>query len=409
MLSTLLVNMKAPTSPRILRPRLGTVAAFESSAGPLLPPSRRVSEPQQQHRRPFSSKNILRDTHRLLLHSRPVILLPVLLCNPWLNNTRSIWNVTTTTTISAAPTATTTSTSTRQCHPSFQQQHQQYQRRRPPYEPCSHHRSGRSSSARWRMFSDDASTSATPPSTVGDDAIRGREGGGGGDTGKNNDTATPTPGGNREYSYPELTADAALHKAGLNDPDVPTWQNPLHHYNSDEWQKFEPSDFASQAEFEAAVVPAAPLATPGDDGASAPTPAHLQALANEMVNLSMLEMNELVNKIADHYGFHEGLLSPDGSGGAVGGGAGALLDDDDDSAKPVVEEKTAFDVRLVAYDDKAKIKVIKEVRSLAGLGLKEAKELVEGAPKVVLRQVKKEEAEAIKVKLEELGATIEVV
>jgi len=121
-------------------------------------------------------------------------------------------------------------------------------------------------------------------------------------------------------------------------------------------------------------------------------------------------MNELVNKIADHYGFNEGMLSPD-----VGDDDGAAAvdgDGDDDAAaaggeKP--KEKTSFDVRLVSFDAKAKIKVIKEVRSAAGLGLKEAKELVEGAPAVVLRELKKEDAAEIKAKLEELGAEIELV
>ena len=113
-------------------------------------------------------------------------------------------------------------------------------------------------------------------------------------------------------------------------------------------------------------------------------------------------MNELVNKIGDHYGFSEADLSPDG---AVEEGD----DNDDDEAAAPVEEKTHFDVKLLGFDDKAKIKVIKEVRSVAGLGLKEAKELVESAPKVVMKGIKKEDAEALKAKLEEIGAQVEVV
>ena len=74
----------------------------------------------------------------------------------------------------------------------------------------------------------------------------------------------------------------------------------------------------------------------------------------------------------------------------------------------VVEAKTLFDLKLMGYDAKAKIKVIKEVRAIAGLGLKEAKELVEGAPKVVKKDIKKEEAEELQKKLEDVGATIEV-
>jgi large subunit ribosomal protein L7/L12 len=112
--------------------------------------------------------------------------------------------------------------------------------------------------------------------------------------------------------------------------------------------------------------------------------------------------------LAQHFGFHEGILSPDGT--AEDGGAEDDDEDEDEApAAPVVAEKTVFDLKLVSYDDKAKIKVIKEVRAIAGLGLKEAKELVEGAPKVIQKDLKKEEAEELKAKLEEIGAQIEIV
>ena len=81
----------------------------------------------------------------------------------------------------------------------------------------------------------------------------------------------------------------------------------------------------------------------------------------------------------------------------------------DAGAAPAVEEKTKFDLKLTGFDEKAKIKIIKEVRSITGLGLKEAKELVESAPKVVQKDMKKEDAEALKAKLEELGGQIELV
>lgn len=197
-----------------------------------------------------------------------------------------------------------------------------------------------------------------------------------------------------QYTSPELTADAAAHKAGLEDPERPSWQNPLHHDNAD-MEKIYPEDFESQEAFEAAAVPAPPL---GDSA-----PAYLQEMADEVVHLTLLEMNELMNKIADHYGFHEGMLSPDDEEG------GEDDDDDDEAEAPVAAEKTLFDIKLMAFDAKAKIKVIKEVRAIAGLGLKEAKEMVEGAPKVIQSDVKKEEAEEIKAKLEELGATVEIV
>ena len=203
-----------------------------------------------------------------------------------------------------------------------------------------------------------------------------------------------------EHLSPELAEDAAKHKAGLDDPDRPFFQNPLHH-NNPEMEKVFLEDFESKEAMEAATVPAPPL----DLGDGIAAPEYLHALADEIVHLNMLEMNELVNKIADHYGFHESMLSPDEDG------AGEGEDDDAEEGEGAAQEeaKTSFDIKLVEFDASAKIKVIKEVRALAGLGLKEAKEMVEGAPKVIHKGVKKEEAEEIKAKLEALGATIEIV
>ena len=224
-----------------------------------------------------------------------------------------------------------------------------------------------------------------------------------------------------EYSTPELTRDAAAHKEGLlqaaadtengvADEDIlPSFQNPLHHNNPD-MEKIFRSDFDSDEAFEAASQPAPPFV--GVDGeadavitASELAPEYLNEIADEIVNLTMLEMNELINKIADHYDFDEGMLSPDDDGSGGGGGD----DDDDAPAAEAVVEKTIFDIKLVAFDPTSKIKVIKEVRAIAGLGLKEAKEMVEGAPKTILKDIKKEQAEEIKAKLEELGATVEIV
>jgi len=94
----------------------------------------------------------------------------------------------------------------------------------------------------------------------------------------------------------------------------------------------------------------------------------------------------------------------------MGGGADvdSSAGDGASAEEEKVEEKTAFDLKLTAFDAKAKIKVIKEVRAMAGLGLKEAKDLVEGAPKVVKKGIKKEEAEELKAKLEAVGATVEI-
>jgi large subunit ribosomal protein L7/L12 len=219
--------------------------------------------------------------------------------------------------------------------------------------------------------------------------------------------------GTKEYSTPELTRDAAAHKEGLletdaagDDSDRPSYQNPLHHNNPD-MQKIFREDFDTDEEFQAAVQPAPTFvegSNTGNEVAAASTlaPEYLHEIADEIVHLTMLEMNELINKIADHYGFHEGMLSPDDDG--AGGD-----DDDEEEEAAVVEEKTIFDIKLVAFDAKSKIKVIKEVRAILGLGLKEAKELVESAPKVIQKDVKKEAADEIKAKLEEIGATIEIV
>ena len=205
----------------------------------------------------------------------------------------------------------------------------------------------------------------------------------------------------KQYSTPELTEDAAKHKAGLNDPDKPYFHNPLHHNNPNNEKMFR-EDFDTEEEFQAAINPAPPLDL--GDGTT-PAPEYLHAIADEIVHLSMLEMNELVNKIADHYGFHEGMLSPDGDADGGEGDDG----DEDDADAPKAEAKTSFDLKLIEFDAKAKLKIIKEVRALAGLGLKEAKELVENAPTVIHKDLKQEEAEELKAKLEELGGKVEIV
>jgi ribosomal protein L7/L12 len=93
-----------------------------------------------------------------------------------------------------------------------------------------------------------------------------------------------------------------------------------------------------------------------------------------------------------------------GGGGGVRGAAQAASE-----AAAAVEIKLTVDIKLVGFDAKAKIKVIKEVRSIVGLGLKESKELVEGAPVIIQKDLKPEKAEEIKAQLEELGAIIELV
>jgi large subunit ribosomal protein L7/L12 len=91
-----------------------------------------------------------------------------------------------------------------------------------------------------------------------------------------------------------------------------------------------------------------------------------------------------------------------GGGGVVAAGAAAV------PMEEVKEEKSLFDIKLLGFDAKAKIKVIKEVRAIGGLGLKEAKELVESAPKVIQKDMNKEKAEELKAQLEAIGAQVEI-
>jgi len=109
-------------------------------------------------------------------------------------------------------------------------------------------------------------------------------------------------------------------------------------------------------------------------------------------NMTVLEMSEFVKELEDKYGVT--AAAPAAAAPAAAGEA-------------VAEEKTEFDVILTAAGDK-KIQVIKEVRTITGLGLKDAKDLVEAAPKAIKEGVKKDEAEEIKKKLEEAGGSVEV-
>jgi len=115
-------------------------------------------------------------------------------------------------------------------------------------------------------------------------------------------------------------------------------------------------------------MPLVPLPPFGEEG-KVSAPPHIHGLADEITQLNMLEVKELVDRIGEHFGFED----EDGFMGDEGGDGGAAEEE-------VVVEKTAFDLKLMAFDPKTKIKVIKEVRAMTSLGLKEAKELVEGAP-----------------------------
>ena len=125
--------------------------------------------------------------------------------------------------------------------------------------------------------------------------------------------------------------------------------------------------------------------------------ADLKAFAEQLVNLTVKEVNELAGILKDEYGIEPAAaavaVAAPGAGGA-GGPAAA-------------EEKTEFDVFLKSAGA-GKLKVVKEVKNLLNLGLKEAKDLVDGAPCVVKEGASKEEAESIKAALEEAGAEVEI-
>ena len=123
--------------------------------------------------------------------------------------------------------------------------------------------------------------------------------------------------------------------------------------------------------------------------------AELSKIVDELSKLTILEASELAKMLEEKWG----VTAAAAVAVAAGPGGGA-------AAAPV-EEKTEFNVILAAVGDK-KIEVIKEVRALTGLGLKEAKDLVEGAPKPVKEGVNKEEADKIKATLEKVGAKVEL-
>ena len=116
-----------------------------------------------------------------------------------------------------------------------------------------------------------------------------------------------------------------------------------------------------------------------------------------IANMSVLDLSELIKEMEEKFGVSAAApvaMMAAGPGDAAGGAEAA-------------EEKTEFDVILTAHGDK-KIQVIKEVRAITGLGLKDAKELVDGAPKPVKEGIVKEEAEKIKAQLEEAGAQVDI-
>jgi large subunit ribosomal protein L7/L12 len=145
-------------------------------------------------------------------------------------------------------------------------------------------------------------------------------------------------------------------------------------------------------------APPAPLSQASQD--------KVQAIFEKVLWLDMIEVHLLTQIVNEQMGISWRETEQRKMGGglvvqkaASGGAAEAEAE----------EEKTIFDLKLVGFDAKAKIKVIKEVRNIAGLGLKEAKEMVEGAPKVIQKELKQEKAEELKAQLEAVGAQVELV
>ena len=141
---------------------------------------------------------------------------------------------------------------------------------------------------------------------------------------------------------------------------------------------------------------------------TSPTPLSsekLQGLYDKVTALPPEEVNILGALVIQVLGksIFPGEFGGGGAGVAAAGAGGEA------AAEDAPEEKTLFDVKLSGFDAKAKIKVIKEVRAIAGLGLKEAKELVESAPKVISKDLSQEKADELKAQLEAVGATIEIV
>ena len=123
--------------------------------------------------------------------------------------------------------------------------------------------------------------------------------------------------------------------------------------------------------------------------------ADIKALAEELVNLTVKEVNELATVLKDEYGIEPAAAAVAVAAGPAAGGADAA------------EEKTSFDV-ILAEAGGAKLQVVKAVKEACGLGLKEAKDLVDGAPAKIKEGISKEEAENLKKAIEESGAKVEI-
>jgi large subunit ribosomal protein L7/L12 len=168
-----------------------------------------------------------------------------------------------------------------------------------------------------------------------------------------------------------------------------------------QWRNFHSTTNPNDSSIGGAEAPAATTTT-------APfTSPKVEELFNKIIWLDMVEVHLLAELINEKMGLKISDAERERMARGGGGGGGGRADTDEEPA-PAVVEKTIFDLKLTGFDAKTKIKVIKEIRAITSLGLKEAKELVEGVPSVVKKDIKKEEAEELKAKLEELGATVEI-
>jgi len=218
---------------------------------------------------------------------------------------------------------------------------------------------------------------------------------------------------NKNHWTREFTAEATATKEEENknqeqkeqqkdddDDECPAWQNPIiHEKNKDpKNRRVLISEFEADGE-EAPIIPLPPFQSQEDfDAGKVNAPPHVHDIADEILTMSMMEVKELVDRIADHFDFQsDDQFDPSQQGEA------------EEQEEEVKEEKTAFDLKLLGFDAKSKIKIIKEVRSITALGLKEAKALVEGAPKVIMSDMKKEECEELMKKFHDLGAQVEMV
>jgi len=194
-------------------------------------------------------------------------------------------------------------------------------------------------------------------------------------------------------TVPPTLVDA---QAAETDDTVPLWQNPLHH-NNPEMNKMFQEDFQDSQEM-------VPISLPPfeSDPEKVIAPPHIHELAHRIVHLTLMELKELTEKISDHFGFDDKAMAASFGGGTTTAGTDSTPQDEQ-------EKKVIFDLKLVGFDEKAKIKVIKEIRAIAGLGLKEAKDLVEAAPKIFQKGLKEEKAQELKIQLEAAGAQVEIV